>query len=400
MKPFLLVALAVSLVLNAALAYAALTGRARLAASAPNSQPSALNAPRSTPSGPAPVDPATWTKLETTDHAALVTHLRAAGFPPEVIRAILRAQIHEAFADRRRALDPAAADRAFWKDSSPDQSLERAGSKLYFEEQSALRAALGPDARNADPTALAYLRSRFGALPPATLDAAQLIAEDFGRKGTELFLEKGSLTPAQRAQLDREQRSALAAILTPAQLEEYDFRTSNTGRSLRSELATFSPTEAEFRAIYQLRQSFDEKYSTRDGLLGQEAMRQRADAQKQLVEQVKALLGPERGADYERSIDYNFRQTSQLVARLELPPATAVALWATQKEIEERRNALYRTPSTTPDFDRTQQLTALHQEALAKIAPLLGTASGVEAYKQYGGFWLENLAPLSPAPTK
>ena len=46
-----------------------------------------------------------------------------------------------------------------------------------------------------------------------------------------------------------------------------------------------------------------------------------------------------------------------------------------------------------------RQLAALHQEALAKITPLLGTASGVAAYKQYGGYWLENLAPR-PAPTK
>ena len=398
MKPLFLAILSASLVLNAALAYAALTGRSRLAASASESPPSTLHSPLSTPSGPAPVDPATWKKLETTDHAALVTHLRAAGFPPEVIRAILRAQIHESFAGRHRALDPAAADRAFWKDPFPDPELQRARSKLYLEEQSALRAALGADARNPDPAALVYLRSRFGALPTATLDAAQLIAEEFNRKSSELYLQKGSLTPAERAQLDREQRAALAGILTPAQLEEYDFRTSNTGRSLRSELATFNPTEAEFRAIFQLRQPFDEKYSSRDGPLGQEAMRQRSDAQKQLTEQIKALLGPDRSADYERSIDYNFRQTSQLVARLELPPATAVALFNLQKEFEQRSSALYRTASTAPVADRNQQLAALHQEALAKITPLLGTASGVEAYQQYGGYWLENLAPCPTPP--
>ena len=37
----------------------------------------------------------------------------------------------------------------------------------------------------------------------------------------------------------------------------------------------------------------------------------------------EVALGADRFAEYERATDYNYRQTSQLVARLELPPAAA-----------------------------------------------------------------------------
>ena len=58
-------------------------------------------------------------------------------------------------------------------------------------------------------------------------------------------------------------------ILTPAELEEYDLRNSNTGRAMRRELAAFNPTEEEFRAIYKLRQPVDEKYNNNDGVPSQ-----------------------------------------------------------------------------------------------------------------------------------
>ena len=54
-----------------------------------------------------------------------------------------------------------------------------------------------------------------------------------------------------------------------------------------------------------------------------------------------------------------------------------------------------------PAAERSQQLTALAEEAQTKISPLLGGSRGMDAYKQYGGSWLQNLvpriAPVRPA---
>jgi hypothetical protein len=124
-------------------------------------------------------------------------------------------------------------------------------------------------------------------------------------------------------------------------------------------------------------------------------MRQRSEAQKQFTEQIKASLGPERGAEYVRSQDFNYRQTSQLVARLALPAETANQIWSVQQDIQKRNESLAADRSTSPE-QRTQQLAALMNEATARISATLG-ARGFEAYKQYGGRWMQQLQPR-PAP--
>ena len=393
MKPLATSLLAGSLVLTVALAYFAFTGRARVADEL--AAATAAKSARAVTRGDAPsVDPQTWAKLQSDDLPALVARLREAGFPKEVIRAMLSGLVSEQFAARRRALDPAAAGRAYWKDQSPDTKLSLAQLQLSREQEKILRALLGPDARSTDPLALARDRSRFGDLTPEKMDAAQLIVSEFDRKRTELYYTKGSMTSADMAPLEREQRAALATVLSPAELEDYDLRNSNTGRMLRSELSAFNSTEEEFRAIFKLRQPFDERYAFGSGIPSQEESRQRAEAQKQMLAQLRSFLTPERAAEYERATDYNYRQTSQLVARLELPPETTVSLWNTQKDFEKRRGEFYGPAGSalTPE-QRTQQLTALQQEAIAKVTPLLGNASRVETYRQYGGSWISNLVP-------
>ena len=204
------------------------------------------------------------------------------------------------------------------------------------------------------------------------------------------------ISPADRAKLvalDKEQHEAMAKILSPTELAEYETRTSNTSNSLRYELSAFNPTEEEFRALYALKRPFDEQYNNNNygfsGPMPQDLMRQRSEAQKQLNEQIKTVLGPDRAAEYERATDYNYRQASQLVARLELPPETTNQLWDVQKEMQQRSKAIYTDNSVTAE-DRTQKLAALAEEAKTRITASLGP-QGFEAYKQYGGQWMQQL---------
>jgi hypothetical protein len=363
----------------------------------------AAAAAKKNPGAPA-IDPKLWASLQTDDLPTLVTRLREAGFPKDIVRAILSGLLNEQFAARRRALDPDEASRAFWKDRSPDTKLQLAQFQLYREQEKALRDLLGADANPTDPMTLARQRARFGNLPPEKMDAVQLLVSEFDRKRTENYYNTGSFSQTDNQRFDRELRSALAGVLSPAELEEYDLRSSNTGRSMRSDLIAFNPTEDEFRAVFKLRQPFDEQFSGmyNTGLPSQQQMSQREDAQKLLNEQIKALLGPDRGADYERAINYDYRRASQLIARLDLPADTGPKLWDIQQEYQKLRMDVFRS---NPSVDeRNAQLTAMQKEATEKIMPLLGSARAVEAYKQYGGSWLQNMVPRPPptpaAPSK
>ncbi len=75
--------------------------------------------------------------------------------------------------------------------------------------------------------------------------------------------------------------NAESTVLTPAEWKNYNFRLSNTANSIRHSLSNFEPSEAEFRAIYDLRSAFEENHAF-VGSSSPNQMRVRMEAQKQL----------------------------------------------------------------------------------------------------------------------
>lgn len=389
-KVFLL--LAASLALNAALALVfGLGARTSAAPQAAASAPPVAAKP-----APPALTPEIWSGLKTDDRPALIARLRAAGFPPEMIRALLAAQIAESYAARRKALQPPLDHLPFWKDRAPNPAADVALLRLYREQDKALSDLFGEEPNFTNQLYLAQQGGRLDFLSAEKAENIRAILRDYSDRRSDINAAGTYGTDREKlAALDQAQRAAIAGALTPQELLEYDLRNSNTARDLRTSLASLNHTEEEFRAIFQLRQPFDEKYNYNNGIPSPEQMRQRDEAEKQLNTQIKALLAPDRAAEYNRSTDYNYRQASQLVSRLELPAETTVSLWNTQKEFERRQAEILANKST----DQRAELTALQQEAIARVTPLLGTASHVEAYKLYGGGWLNNLAPR-PVPGK
>jgi hypothetical protein len=386
--PFLLAA---SLAVNAALALAYLLGPATSKPAAPAVAASATSAKPALPK----VDASVWPSLQTADLSDLVSRLRAAGFPPDIIRAMLAAQISEGFAARRKALVSDADNLPFWKTFRPDPKTEIALRQLYREEQKTLRALLGPEPDANDPLNQVEQGRRLDGLPREKVGEISRILDDYDEKRSDIYSAGTYSADREKiAALDKQQHAALAALLTPQELEEYDLRNSDTAHSLRTDLAAFNSTEQEFRAIFRLQQAFDEKFGSFPGILPPDQMRQRDDAETQLTEQIKAALAPDRAAIYDRSTDSRYLQTSQLIARLELPPETTDSLWTIQQDFQQRRAAV---STGIPRAERMAQLTALAAEAQTKITTLLGPA-GLTAYKQYGGQWLTSMVPRAAPP--
>src|SRR4051794_25169127 len=76
--------------------------------SAPGGPPVAAPVPRTLPAD-------TWELIRTAD-PGIVTRLRAAGFPQDVIRALIIAQVEEQFHAREKALFPDASKAQYWND--------------------------------------------------------------------------------------------------------------------------------------------------------------------------------------------------------------------------------------------------------------------------------------------
>jgi hypothetical protein len=394
MKPASLL-LAVSLLLNAAIGVALVLPRESTPA---NATPAPRPAEAAAPAAPV-VDAETWSRLETRELPDLVARLRREGFPPEIVRAIVLAQVNALFAARRQALDPAAANRPYWKDQSMDPAQLSALRQLSREQMAMLRTLLGADAESGDPLRDLYQNRTFTFLTPEkAVDLRQLL-RDYDERRSDLFAD-GFNTLTDRPKmtaLEKEQTEAIAALLTPEEFTEYKLRSSTTANLLRDQLSAFEPTEEEFRALFKLREPFDEKYNLSSGpsmIMNEQLARERSAAEKAINEQFKATLTPERATAYDRSTDYNYRRTSQLVNRLELPVETTDRVWQAQKQFEQRRNDVYRL--ATPD-QRTLMLKSLQQEAVATLTTLLGSERNVEAYRQYGGAWLQTFVP-TPRP--
>lgn len=393
-------ALVVSLAVNAVLIAAFFTDRASAKKPVARMEPTPSPAP---PAGPTLTTEA-WQKLRSdTELPAMVQRLRDQGFPPDVIRAIMASHLRELYAARMKALDPGSDSRPYWKNMSIDPRVVQAQQQLYREQRKVLRELLGADAEPAENINDIYQGRRYDGIPPEKVADIRRLQREFEEARSDIFINGGLMTSTPETQrkireLEQAQKDALAQLLTPAEFEAYNLRNSDTARQLRNNLVGFNPTEQEFQTLFKLQAEYDSRFGgPMFGPSTQEEMRQRGEAQRQLNEQIKAALGPQRAEEYARTTDYSYRQASQLVARLELPPETTSRIWEVKQDVEQRSMALRRDRSLS-DEDRNKQLTALVAETNQKLSPLLGGQRGLEAFKQYGGYWYTNLTPRPPSP--
>ncbi len=383
--------LALSLAANAALVAMFVAGRSSAPANA-RQVSIAADQPVLADAKPSTAATDVWSVLQSEDRRTEVQKLQAEGFPPSMIRAIITAQVMESLAARRKALER-SADAPFWLPPNRDTNAQAALRDIYREQSKLLKELLGPDPENGTA---ASLRRQIPELPADKIDQLAGIRDRYDEMRSDLYANvRGQMLPEEREKvnaLEKAMHNELAAVLSPAELEAYDLRMSNTANNMRYNLAAFDASEQEFRAIYRLQKDFDDQFNNyTGGPMSEEQRKARMDAQKALDENLKSALGADRYAEYQRATDYNYRTTTQLVARLELPPETTNQIYAVQKEYQDRARAIYQDSSIPPQ-DRTAKVQSLLPEIQGKLTPLL-TARGYDAYKQYGGSWLQQFQP-------
>ncbi|HUL53593.1 MAG TPA: hypothetical protein VLT83_09320 [Opitutaceae bacterium] len=348
-----------------------------------------------------------WRRLQSDDLKTLVANLRAAGFPPEVIRAVVAAMLHEQFAARRRQIMGDEPEVPYWRPgsmasfyASPQMSALR---QLAREEQETLKQLLGPDSATSELSRL-YQKRMYGELAADKIDAVQRIQQDYNDLRAQIIGEAGggaAMLPWDReklALLDKEQHDDLATVLSADELRQYDLRSSNTAQRLRNQLTYFNPTEQEFLAIYDLQSQFDETHNPMlMGFSSPEQLRQRQADQQQLQNQIKGLLGDQRYQEYRQTTDNGFMAASRIASTLQLPPQNASATWTLEQSMQQQISAIRADRGLVPE-QRQQALQNLTSQANQQLAALL-TPAGADAYKQTaGGTWLRSLESSGRRP--
>lgn len=389
--PLLIGLLATSIVGNAML-YRTLATRTQPGSGDRAERTTGLAADPSAAARPVPA----WRNLDTADLNQLPERLRSAGLPPKLVATITTARIAEQFAARRRQILGDAKvpywNRSFFQEMSGGQAMR----DLTREEREAVDAVLGSEARvaNLAPEAIAQMQRLYGPLPVEKILQLQEISRDYQDLRQAVQLETGGLQLAEDraklALLTEEERKDMEALLTPAEFEEYQLRRSSAANQLRNQLHWVEVTEAEFRSLYRLQQSHTDQFSnTASGPISSALAAQRRTAEQALVAEAKAILGEERGAEFERNRDFSYRQLAALVDRLELPRSTAAEVIALRQGIQQRAFAAQTNANLTPE-QRRAEVTALVREATEAVAARLGS-EGAAAFRQTPGNWIQQL---------
>lgn len=360
-----------------------------------------------------------WSTVESDDYAAYLENLRRIGCPEETVRDIILADVRKVFARRRAALVPPPADFEFWRtpaerttaaaDRRADDEHDAALRALDREERALIRRLLG-----ASPEALARAESgpepgllrHVAFLPPERQAAVADLLARFDERGYELLLaaEDPAVGREPQAMLEAERRAALAGLLTPEELLEYDLRTSPLADELRDAFRGAETTREEFVALFKLRQQAEAALAEIPGDALDAAARREVIA-AETEQAVRETLTPQRFADFERARDPDYQVLYDLALDHKVEPVVAAQVYDMRRTVAEQADRLRDDPLLTAEQKRAG-LTAIRRETERAIGEVLG-APLLDLYRDNGGVWLEEItdparivaAPEPPAET-
>ncbi len=360
------------------------------------------------PAAPAPVDPLTqpitaetWAQIASLPDDAYVQRLKLEGMSPAMIRSLLHARIAARYADRFAALSPPGKDE-YWRrsfrmpgtDLTPEARRER--RQLGREITDRVKAAMGADYEATSPYERTRRERTYGPIGSDKAAQIQAITTDYGELRAAVSDQAQGVTlPEDRAQLrllEQEQRADLAALLTSEELLEYDLRNSPASMRTRSLLAYFDPTEEEFRALAQQRLAFDRQFG--GNYLSEEEQARKRTAEADLLAQARAVLSPERFAEYELVANEDFRNTATALNRYNFDQTVAREVFKLRRDITARAAAIEAQSLYTPE-QRAAELAALYREASSALSTRLGPEAYFNFERQSPGNWLRKLKPAA-----
>lgn len=258
---------------------------------------------------------ATWNKIESRDVRQFIANLRAIGCPEATIRDIVTFRICRSYRTRLleaqaelygRLTDSQSLAQADW------QKLREINQDLRDEMHDELEFVLGEDWATLSAEMTGFPRAKDGVGKTLSAEQRQQLREikkQFRSKLQELeYKQMGSGLDKEEIvtfrNLEREQRAALAAVLSPAQLEEYLYGNSSAATYVRRNLPA-AKSESEYRTMVKLALEMEMSHTLDSSLeyLGMEAaeeIKQEIQQRKKAyAERLKESLGDDRVAEQE-----------------------------------------------------------------------------------------------------
>lgn len=324
-----------------------------------------------------------WRPLQNKeDFKRLADDLRVAGFPARIIATALR----ELYTQHAMSQSP-LADTPYWQRRGVEQSDEmRAHHRRTAAEVAEL---LGPDGRPSVLLDAVARRRQYGNIPDEKIDAITAIERDYQdllmdvyrpNSGRIISTEDFNSQRQQTNLLDSEKRADLAAILSPAELAEYERHNADAAREITRLVSNISVTEAEFVALFEARKAFNTTNPPLVGTISAETMQQRSLAQLDYYDKARAALRDERFFSLLSTSDYNYRDIAALGRQH--PSVTPAAAYEVLRLRAEMTGALNEARQGANAAVRIQEVYA---QSNAKLEAMVGPEAAAALRKTTAG---------------
>jgi hypothetical protein len=366
---------------------------------------SPTSSPVPDPAAVTPAKPAQsfdWRLVESEDYKKYIANLRAIGCPEETIRDIISADVKKLFESRKRSLNASTNKYEYWKAGNPlagmiNEEKIKQSQELAKEKRELLKELLGvaPEEKPDLLGGMNPFESMLDFLPAEKQTEVAEIFQKFQAKMVKGF--SGGSPDAEDMKkiqgMQKEMETELAKVLTPDELESYQLRLSQTSMIMRMQLASFDPSEQEFRDIFKLKKGFDDEFGS-FGMQSQDKAEKAkfTAAKKELDGQIKSLLGDSRYEEYERAQDYTYQGIYRVADRNGLGKETANKVYDMKKAAEEQANKL-RADSTLSSEQRTEALKGIRAETENSIRTVFGDKAWKSYQSQPGAYWLRGISP-------
>lgn len=347
-----------------------------------------------------------WQDLESSEYPKFIQNLRAFGCPEDVIRDIIITDIARLYRTKRDAI-LATNKPQYWTGGYSDKVKEQL-KKLEIEQKALVKDLLGVD-YDAEIEKISSISKEpevdlfLDFLPPEKQQMVKQIVEEYEKKKQAVFQRcNWVLLETDRLELKRidlEKSNALASVLTPEELNEYNIRHSEVAKDLRDTFGNIGLTEEEFRKIYQARLSFLNKLNP--DISGNRAENYEDNLVSEYNSELKKILGENRYKKYEmsQSMDYNYLLSFK--ERFNLTDESFEKVYDFRKTLRNEISDLLKNDNLTPE-QRINIAQALRSESEKTLKQLMGE----EVYKAYIEYdsdynmWFEELMSAPENQTK
>ena len=327
-----------------------------------------------------------WHQLESADYKVYIANLKAVECREQTIRDIILADVNKLFSPRLEAIMAASPQDKFWEAPSrgslaAEREIGRQVGALNKEKAALLDELLGGNSRQDLGNLLGFdgLHSQLSFLPEEKRAEVMEAFAELQEAESEFGEAMEGLADAEDREWNEDpsqkRREALAAVLTPEELTEYNLRHSEAAGDLRKELDGFNPTEAEFREMFKYRQLAESDPEGQDPAARDQLKKDLEEARSKLRER----LGEERFAEFERQEEPAYRRLVKVTEEQGLPRETAVKVHDMMKASEEASRKIRLSQNVSAE-QKQIALNAIAAETEKAIAQSLGP-SAFKAYK-------------------